>query len=71
MTTLQKDVRRSVEKKPSVQQYFDLHSHDLSYSLDHESYKPLTEFIHEYQQKVARPITILDVDVGCGTGIFI
>jgi 2-polyprenyl-3-methyl-5-hydroxy-6-metoxy-1,4-benzoquinol methylase len=69
MTTLQKNVRRSMKKKPSVQQYFDLHTHDLSYTADPESYKPLIEFIREYQQKVARPITILDV--GCGTGIFI
>jgi 2-polyprenyl-3-methyl-5-hydroxy-6-metoxy-1,4-benzoquinol methylase len=56
-------------KKPSVQLCFNTHVHDHSYNRHPESYKPLIEFIHECQQKVARPITILDV--GCGTGIFI
>lgn len=46
-----------------------MHIHDHFYNRHPESYEPLIEFIHEYQQKVARPITILDVR--CGTGIFI
>ncbi len=55
-------------KKLSVQHYFDMHVHDHSHNRHPESYKPLIELIHKCQQKVARPITILDV--GCGTGIF-
>jgi hypothetical protein len=59
-----------MKKKPSVQQqYFNMRVPGHFYNRHPESYKLLMEFIHEYQQKVARPITILDV--GCGTGIFI
>jgi ubiquinone/menaquinone biosynthesis C-methylase UbiE len=56
-------------KKPSVDQYFNMHVHDPSYDQHPEFYKRTIEFMHEHQQKAARPITILDV--GCGNGAFI
>ena len=55
-------------KKPSVEQYFNMHVHEPSYELHPQFYKSTIEFIHERQQKAARPITILDV--GCGNGAF-
>jgi 2-polyprenyl-3-methyl-5-hydroxy-6-metoxy-1,4-benzoquinol methylase len=56
-------------KKPSVEQYFNMHVHEPSYQLHPQFYKATIEFIHDHQQKAARPITILDV--GCGNGAFI
>jgi hypothetical protein len=59
-----------MKKKPSVRQrYFNMRVHDRFYNPHSESYKLRIEFIHTYQQKVARPITILDL--GRRAGIFI
>lgn len=56
-------------KKPSVEQYFNMHVHEPSYELHPQFYKSTIEFIHDHQQKAAKPINILDV--GCGNGAFI